>query len=82
MPSAIHVAPEALDGGLIAKLHDGDLIRVDAREGRLEVLTDGVADRIVTPPDLTANTHGIGREMFDLFRQAAGPATSGACCLT
>ena len=82
VPSAIHVAPEALDGGLIAKLHDGDLIRVDAREGRLEVLTDGVADRTVTPPDLTANTHGIGREMFDLFRQAAGPATSGACCLT
>ena len=82
VPSAIHVAPEALDGGLIAKLHDGDMIRVDAREGRLEVLTDGVADRIVTPPDLTANTHGIGREMFDLFRRAAGPATSGACCLT
>ncbi len=78
VPSAIHVAPEALDGGLIAKLRDGDLIRVDATAGRLEVLTEGVSDRSVAAPDLAANGHGIGREMFEIFRQTAKPATAGA----
>jgi len=78
VPSAIHVAPEALDGGLIAKLQDGDLIRVDAVEGVLSVLTEGVADRPAASPDLSANSHGVGREIFELFRQNAGPATAGA----
>ena len=82
VPSAIHVAPEALDGGLIARLHDGDLIRVDATQGRLDVLTEGVTERPAASPDLSANSHGLGREMFDLFRAAAGPATSGACCVS
>jgi len=82
VPAAIHVAPEALDGGLIAKLQDGDILRVDASHGRLDVLTDGVADRPAATPDLSANSHGLGREMFDLFRAAAGPATSGACCVS
>ncbi len=78
VPAAIHVAPEALDGGLIAKVQDGDLIQVDAKNGTLEVLTPGVADRPAANPDLSANKTGIGRELFELFRQAAGPATSGA----
>jgi len=78
VPSAIHVAPEALDGGLIGKLRDGDVIRVDARAGRLEVLTEGVADRTPEAPDLSANAHGVGRELFEIFRQTAGPATIGA----
>jgi phosphogluconate dehydratase len=78
VPSAIHVAPEALDGGLIGKLRDGDLMRVDAIRGRLEVLTEGVAERSVPAPDLSANGHGVGRELFEIFRQTAGPATAGA----
>ena len=78
VPSAIHVSPEALDGGLIAKLQDGDLIRVDAAKGTLDVLTGGVAERAPATPDLSANSHGIGRELFDVFRRTAGPATSGA----
>ncbi|MHA7887980.1 phosphogluconate dehydratase [Roseicyclus sp.] len=78
VPSAIHVAPEALDGGLIGKLRDGDLVRVDAVAGRLEVLTEGVADRAPAVPDLTANSHGVGRELFEIFRQTAGPASEGA----
>jgi phosphogluconate dehydratase len=82
VPSAIHIAPEALDGGLIAKLHDGDIIRVDATKGTLDVLTEGVTDRAAASPDLSANCHGLGREMFDLFRTTAGPATSGACCVS
>ena len=82
VPSAIHVAPEALDGGLIARLRDGDILRVDATQGRLDVLTEGVTERPATSPDLSANSYGLGREMFDLFRAAAGPATSGACCVS
>jgi phosphogluconate dehydratase len=78
VPSAIHVSPEALDGGLIGKIIDGDLIRVDARAGTLDVLTEGVAERVIELPDLSANGVGIGRELFEVFRQAAGPATSGA----
>ena len=78
VPSAIHVSPEALDGGLIAKLQDGDLIRVDAAKGTLDVLTGGVAERAPATPDLSANSHGIGRELFDVFRRTAGPATTGA----
>ncbi|WP_416915844.1 MAG: phosphogluconate dehydratase [Roseicyclus sp.] len=78
VPSAIHVAPEALDGGLIGKLRDGDLIRVDATHGKLEVLTGGVADRPPATPDLSANADGVGRELFEIFRQTAGPASEGA----
>ncbi len=78
VPSAIHVAPEALDGGLIGKLQDGDLIRVDALHGQLEVLTPGVETRSHATPDLGANGHGVGRELFEIFRQTAGPATIGA----
>ena len=78
VPSAIHLAPEALDGGVIGKLLDGDMIRVDAHLGRLEVLTQGVDDRVPAQPDLSANSHGVGRELFEIFRQNAGPATMGA----
>lgn len=78
VPSAIHVSPEALDGGLMARIQDGDLIRVDAVKGTLDVLTEGVADRAPVTPDLSANSHGIGRELFEVFRRSAGPATSGA----
>jgi phosphogluconate dehydratase len=81
VPSAIHVAPEALDGGLIAKLHDGDVIRVDATAGTLAVLTEGVADRPAASPDLAGNGWGVGRELFEIFRERAGPATAGAAAL-
>jgi phosphogluconate dehydratase len=78
VPAAIHVSPEALDGGLIGKLQDGDLIRVDAVKGTIDVLTEGVEDRPAATPDLSANAHGVGRELFEIFRRTAGPATSGA----
>ncbi|MCY4336467.1 MAG: phosphogluconate dehydratase [Litoreibacter sp.] len=78
VPAAIHVSPEAVDGGLIAKIQDGDIIRVDAKAGTLEVLTEGVAERVAAQPDLSDNGHGIGREMFEIFRSSVGRADTGA----
>lgn len=77
VPSAIHVSPEALNGGLLAKLRDGDVIRVDAVDGTLDVLSD-ISDRPDTAPDLSHNSYGIGRELFEVFRRNAGPADAGA----
>jgi phosphogluconate dehydratase len=78
VPAAIHVCPEAVDGGLIGKLQDGDLIRLDATQGTLEVLTADVQSRTAATPDLSDNSHGIGRELFSIFRQNAGIAADGA----
>ena len=78
VPAAIHVSPEALDGGLLARLQEGDMIRVDAVKGVLEALVPDLADRAAVTPDLSANGHGIGRELFEIFRAHAGPASSGA----
>jgi phosphogluconate dehydratase len=78
VPSAIHVSPEALDGGPLARLADGDLVRVDAVAGTLDVLTPGALDRPVATPDLTANEHGVGRELFAAFRRTVGTAETGA----
>ncbi|NSX55718.1 phosphogluconate dehydratase [Parasulfitobacter algicola] len=78
VPSAIHVSPEAAKGGLLAKLQDGDLVRVDAVAGTLDVLTSGVEARTPATPDLSDNTAGVGRELFEVFRQNVGLATHGA----
>ncbi|MCR9151729.1 MAG: phosphogluconate dehydratase [Rhodobacteraceae bacterium] len=78
VPAAIHVAPEAAAGGMLAKLRDGDILRLDAVAGRLDVLTEGVAERAPLVPDLSANAVGIGRELFEPFRRNVGPATQGA----
>jgi phosphogluconate dehydratase len=78
VPAAIHVCPEALDGGPIAYINDGDMLRVDAVEGTLEILTEGALERAPAQVDLTANQSGTGREMFEVFRSAVGPAEAGA----
>ncbi|KPA21625.1 Phosphogluconate dehydratase [Shimia sp. SK013] len=78
IPSAIHVVPEALDGGPIAKLRDGDIVRVDATSGTLEVLAEDFLDRDVVTADLSAYQHGTGRELFGLFRNAVTSADTGA----
>jgi len=78
VPSAIHVSPEALDGGPLARLHDGDLVRVDAVAGTLDVLTPGVLDRPNVRPDLVDNEFGTGRELFGVFRRHVGAAEAGA----
>lgn len=78
IPAAIHVVPEALDGGPIAKLQDGDIVRLDAPNGVLEILTDGVEDRPVATADLSANEHGTGRDLFQAFRRSVASADEGA----
>ena len=78
VPAAIHVCPEALDGGPIAKLQDGDVLRVDAVAGTLQILTEGVADRPAAAADLSGNQAGTGRELFAMFRNTVGAADSGA----
>jgi len=80
VPAAIHVTPEAVEGGGIAKLRDGDMIRVDAPNGSLDALVDAAewAAREPATADLSANTHGVGRELFAAFRANAAPADMGA----
>jgi len=77
VPAAIHVCPEAADGGPIAKIRDGDIIRLDADAGTLDVLAD-LSQRSAVSADLSANSHGIGRELFEVFRRNVGLATDGA----
>ncbi|MDE3010037.1 MAG: phosphogluconate dehydratase [Pseudomonadota bacterium] len=81
VPAAIHVTPEALGGGALARLRDGDVIRLDADQGVLEVLLDEPtwAAREAVVPDLEANGHGWGRELFTRFRAGATGAEQGAC---
>ncbi len=78
VPSAIHVSPEALDGGPLARLLDGDVVRVDAVAGTLDVLTPGALERPIVRPDLSANEFGVGRELFAAFRRTVGAAEAGA----
>jgi len=80
VPAAIHVTPEAASGGAIAKIHDGDMIRVDATSGRLEILVDAkdFAARPDATEDLRAAHEGVGREMFGMFRANVGRADEGA----
>lgn len=78
VPAAIHVCPEALDGGPIAYIADGDMLRVDAVVGTLDILSEGVLDRVAVVADLSDGQHGTGRELFGVFRSAVGPAEAGA----
>jgi phosphogluconate dehydratase len=79
VPAAIHLSPEALAGGVLARVQDGDMITLDCERGVLELEVDAatLASRTVTSPDLSANQHGSGRDLFALFRQHAGPAEMG-----
>lgn len=78
VPSAIHVCPEAADGGPISKVQDGDIVRLDATVGTIDVLDVDLASRPVAIADLTGNGNGVGRELFEVFRQNVGLAANGA----
>lgn len=81
VPAAIHVTPEALDGGLIAKVQDGDLITLNALTGELSLLVDeqDLHTREFAACDLTHSHQGMGRELFSALRMQLSGAESGAC---
>ena len=78
VPSAIHVCPEAAAGGPLARLRDGDRVRVDAVAGTLSCLEPDFDARTPDTADLSGNAHGIGRELFEVFRANVGLASQGA----
>ncbi|MBB5078894.1 phosphogluconate dehydratase [Nonomuraea endophytica] len=78
VPAAIHLSPEAADGGAIALVREGDVIRLDSTAGTLEVLAD-LSGREPQGRALSdAEWVGTGRELFAAFRRMAGPAEYGA----
>lgn len=77
VPAAIHITPEAQHGGPLAKLKDGDMIRLDAEQGSLQVLTE-INERPAYHPDLSAEHTGFGRQLFSIFRQHVSSAECGA----
>jgi phosphogluconate dehydratase len=83
VPAAIHLTPEAAEGGPIAKIKEGDMIRIDAVNGTVEVLVDKAEFDARQPvvADLSDNEYGMGRELFAPFRLAAGTADTGASVL-
>ena len=81
VPAAIHVSPEAAAGGPLARLRNGDIVRLDAVAGTLTVLAQDFDSREPVTADLSANQFGTGRELFDSFRRAVGPSTMGASSL-
>ncbi|MDB6177792.1 phosphogluconate dehydratase [Paracoccus sp. Z330] len=78
VPAAIHVSPEASAGGPLARLRDGDMIRLDATMGTVDCLAEDFETRTPAPFDGSYSAEGMGREMFAAFRAVAGPATAGA----
>jgi phosphogluconate dehydratase len=80
VPAAIHVTPEAADGGAIGKIQDGDILRLDAHNGHLTILSDAgaFAARPQAAADLAASHTGVGRELFAAFRNAVSTADTGA----
>ncbi|HCE3926342.1 TPA: phosphogluconate dehydratase [Pseudomonas aeruginosa] len=83
VPAAIHVSPEAIAGGPLARLRDGDRVRVDGVNGELRVLVDGAEwqARSLEPAPQDGNL-GCGRELFAFMRNAMSSAEEGACSFT
>jgi phosphogluconate dehydratase len=84
VPAAIHVSPEAATGGPLAKLRDGDMVRLDATAGTLQALVPDAdwvqRENAVMPANLKASdAAGVGRELFTAFRRNALAAEEGAC---
>ncbi|ACX88524.1 6-phosphogluconate dehydratase [Pectobacterium parmentieri WPP163] len=83
VPAAIHVTPEAYVGGLLAKVQDGDMIRVDGISGEISLLVDEaeLAQRHPEQPDLSASHVGMGRELFTALRENITGAEQGASAI-
>ncbi len=83
VPAAIHLCPEALDGGLIAKINDGDMINLDGETGELTLLVDEqeLASRDTAQFQVNGHHQGMGREIFGFMRRNLSSAETGACSL-
>jgi phosphogluconate dehydratase len=83
VPAAIHLCPEALDGGLIAKIKTGDMINLDGITGELTLLVDEqeLAARELATFQVNGNHQGMGRELFGFMRRNLSSAETGACSL-
>ena len=77
VPAAIHLSPEAANSGPISKIKNGDLIRLDARSGELNILDENFELRESRKKDLSENERGLGRELFNIFRENATAAKFG-----
>lgn len=80
VPSAIHLWPECADGNLMTKVRDGDMIRLDTQKGELNVLVDEAElnSRMACVMANTEHHYGMGRELFDSFRQGVSTSETGA----
>ncbi|QSZ42680.1 phosphogluconate dehydratase [Sulfurimonas aquatica] len=78
--SAIHLSPEAKDGGIIGKIADGDMITLDCDNGVLsiDVADEVLATREISLPDMSQNMNGVGRELFSNMRRLVNSAQDGA----
>jgi len=83
VPAAIHLCPEALDGGLIAKVKTGDMINLDGETGELTLLVDEqeLAARDNAQFQVNGHHQGMGRELFGFMRRNLSSAETGACSL-
>ncbi len=83
VPAAIHVTPEAVDGGNIAKIQDGDMILVNGETGELTVMVpdEVLAARTAATRDMSDSYYGMGREIFGGLRTVLTGAEQGACSL-
>lgn len=83
VPAAIHLCPEGLDGGLIAKIKNGDMINLDGETGELTLLVDEkeLANREVAQFQVNGHHEGMGREIFGFMRRNLSSAETGACSL-
>jgi len=83
VPAAIHVTPEAIDGGVIAKIQTGDLMLVDGETGLLQLFVsdEELAKREAATRDMSESYYGMGREIFGGLRTVLTGAEQGACSL-
>jgi phosphogluconate dehydratase len=79
VPAAIHVSPEALPDGPLARVRDGDVIRLDGNTGQLEAVGVDLASR--PPANSPPPPAGTGRELFALMRNLANEAEMGASAM-
>ena len=83
IPAAIHVTPEAARGGAIARIREGDIVRLDGEAGTLEVLVDAAEwEARELAPNTAPAGHDLGRNLFAMNRRVVGPADQGALSIS